>query len=400
MRSGKARFRIVGRDEEQAPEDEYGEVWERLEGRTPEIISKAGERQKRAEELLRELLDLSPEGRLRRLEHAQFKSFDLLDLLLERSEEAAGASTIEAVSLSDLARQLAALLGDYCASARARTLRGNALRLRRDFEGAERTFREVPFFLEDESPERAFFSRSLALFRWEEHRVDETLALLNHAAFLFHRDGFVAEERRTLLLLGLVQFETETPQLALHPLSRAFPHTDSRDYSLLSRAGFALVSSAAESGETFIASNMLASVLSLQADLPTIPNETARYQRYLGRALLSLQNYANARECLELARNLFLKEERISELGLTSLDLGVLLAETGRLEEIVTLVRDIQALDPSSNGTGAVAVRALQRFADDLGFGGSVGRSRDHAAAELRRRLRTRGVEVEPIPSL
>lgn len=400
MRSGKGRFRIVGRDEEQAPEDEYGEVWERLEGRTPEIISKARERQRGAEELLRELLDLPPERRHRRIEHRQFKSFDLLDLLLERTEETARLSPIEAVSLSGLACHLAALLGDYCGSARARTLRGNALRLRRDFIGAERAFREVPYFLEDDSPERALFSRSLALLRWEEHRMDEALALLNHAAFLFHRDDFECEERGTMLLLGLAQFETETPQLALPPLSRAFPYyAGYRNHPLLFRAGFALVSAAAESGEAFVASSVLASVLS-QVEHPAAPNETARYQRYLGRALLSLQNYADAHECLELARRIFLKEESIPELALTSLDLGVLFAETSRLEEIMTLVRDIQVLDPSSEGTGTVAARALQRFADDLGFGGSVGRSRDHAAAELRRRLRTRGVEVEPIPSL
>jgi tetratricopeptide (TPR) repeat protein len=353
-----------------------------------------------AEELLAELLGLPPERRLRRLEHGRFKSDGLLELLLDRSRASQPSDTVEAVTLADLALRLAEILGERYASARALSLRGNAFRLRGNFEKADRAFAQAALFLDDESPERAFFSRALAILRWEENRMDEALALLNHAASLFHRDGFEAEEATTLILAGLAQFETESPLFAFGPLHWGFMHAypTKRNRWLLWRAGFALSSCAAESGEHLIGLDALIRTLELRTDSTRTQEETARYQRYYGRALFALRDYSAAWGCLDLACGLYLDERRVPELGLACLDLGALLARARRLGRFVSIVRDIQGLHLLPEPERTIVLEALQRFADDISFGGDPQRCRDQAAAELRRRLRAQKIRVEPIP--
>jgi tetratricopeptide (TPR) repeat protein len=389
----------MGRDGKPRPRLDYTDLWRRLEEGTPSLIESAERRRTAAEDLLAELLALPPERRPRRLEHERFRSPDLLERILDESQGAQLIDPRTAIAFAELGMTLADLLPDErCAAARARWLQGNALRLLGDFRAAEQVFAATPFFLDDESPERAFFCRAIALLRAEAHRLDEAMALLQHAAFRFNLDGRSEEEGVALLLLGLVLFETDIPVRAFAPLVRGWSSAPrSRHLTLLHRAGFALAACAAESHEMDLGRLVLSETLDLPALHPSDNEELPRYLRFMGRALRALGEHDEAMRCFESARALLLQAKRAPELALASLELGVGLAEHGCTDGIVELVRDIEAL-PLLPGDGReLAAEALIRFADDLCFDANPRRSADAAAAELRRRSRAAGLRVEPI---
>src|SRR5436853_3514437 len=175
-------------DDDETLEEPYDEIWRNLD-LSPERLAERARRREVAAKLLAELMDAPLDAQARLLREARFQNLDLLDLLLEASQDAQPGDAVRSEDLSHLAARLAAALAEMepeasAALPRAFCLGANARRLGRDVEGADALLGKAAPFVEFPG-ERAVYSRIAGLVRWEQGRIDEAEALLRHAARLF-----------------------------------------------------------------------------------------------------------------------------------------------------------------------------------------------------------------------
>lgn len=380
---------------------DYGSVWRRLEERTPALVEEALRRRREADRLMEELLGAPAERRRALLGEARFRSPDLVESLLEESQAAQLRDPGRAAEAAEAAARLAARLpggGEAAggAAARARCLQGNALRLAGAREAAERAFADAAPFLDDPF-DRAVFCRGLAVLRWEQGRLDEAAALLQHASSLFDEDGLAAESADGLLLLGLIHAERGDPCRALLPLlcGRAAADPGLRPW-LSVRAGLTLAACCAEAGEEEKAHAALAQAVRLYP-LVRDADEVLCAFRLEAHVRARIGDPAEAEGLLEGLRRKLAEPSRLPELALASIDLALVLAGSGREGEIGRLVEDLESRASAlpEAGPAAQVLRELER---EIRLGGDPRSSAAGAAVRLRRALRSRGLTVEPLP--
>ncbi|HEX7183126.1 MAG TPA: hypothetical protein VF756_14895 [Thermoanaerobaculia bacterium] len=380
---------------------DYSSVWDRLEERAPALVEEALRRRSEADKLMDELMGEPVERRRALLDEARFQTYDLVESLLEESQAAQIQDPERAVQSAEAAACLAAHLpeDEYpvgSAVARAGYLWGNALRLAGAWEAADRVFADAASSLDDPF-DRAVFCRGLALLRWEQGRLDEAMALLHHASSLFEEDELAAESADCLLLLGLIHAERGDPCQALFPLLCARATADPGLRPWLSvRAGFTLAACYAEIGETKKARAALADTVRLYP-LVRDADEVLCAFRLEAHVRARVGDPREAENLLEGLRRKLAEQSRVPELALVSIDLALVLAESGREGEIGRMAEEIESRNFARPG-GDLAAHALRKLATEIRLGRDPRATAVNAATHLRRTLRSRGLRVEPLP--
>jgi tetratricopeptide (TPR) repeat protein len=380
----------------------YEEVFVRLEERVPELFEQMQSRRAEEERLLAEILRAPRGSRLRKIRGARFRRPGLMDLLLERSHEHQLTDPRLAGDLADLAARLATLLSgeeEMPASAlsRAFCLGASSCRLRRDAKGAEEKIARAASFLAG-TPDRAFYSRTVALLRWEQGRADEAAALLHHAARLYLLDGLPEEESTCLALLGLLHVEEPALGNAFALLHEGWAGMDRDLRPLLAlRVGLALAFLLAESGQEEKTRSLLREIWRFHAQVAD-PEEMIRVYWLEARVLARLGDREEARHLLEAVFRKLLEEKSLAESTLAGMDFALLLVESGHPEEIRPLAANLES---AFAGVPAL-VLARTAFGDfsDLIDGGEPC-LREMAVAILSglfRAFRAAGVWMKPIP--
>lgn len=380
----------------------YEEVFVRLEERVPELFEQKRSERAEDERLLAEILRAPRGSRLRKIRGARFRRPGLMDLLLDRSHEDQLTDPRLAGDLADLAARLATLLTEEkdmppSALSRAFCLGASSCRLRWDFKGAEEKIARAASFLTG-TPDRAFYSRTVALLRWEQGRADEAAALLHHAARLYLLDGLPEEESTCLALLGLLQAEEPVPGNALALLHEGWAGMDRELRPLLAvRVGLALALLLAESGHKEKTRSLLREIWRFHAQV-TDPEEMVRVYWFEARVLARLGDREEARHLLEAVFRKLLEKKSLAESTLVAMDLALLLVETGHPEEVRPLAANLESAFAGAPAL-VLASAALGDFADLID--GGEPQVREIAAATLSglfRAFRAGGVWMKPIP--
>jgi tetratricopeptide (TPR) repeat protein len=248
------------------------------------------------------------------------------------------------------------------------------------------------------SSERALYCRTAALVRWEQGRIDEAEALLRHAARLFAAEGLGGDKACCQGLLGLLQMEEPGLGDPLPALLEGWSGTG-RELrpEIALRVGLSVAACQAGAGRTEQARNTLQEAWRLFAEISG-SRETTRAYWLEARVLGRLGETAEALQILESVRQRLLAEPNPAEAALASVDLGILLAESGRAEEIESLAQALRTSFPDE-ALLIVSVGGLIRFAE-LALAGEpdprlIGR---HTAATMRRTFRVVRLNLQPMP--
>ncbi len=394
-------------DDDDTRDERYAGVWERLRGKTPQMLGEARQRREEVERLHRELLaETEPSRQLRKIAEPRFQSLALLDWLLEQSHEQQLRNPAHGAQLARLAIRLgtgfrAAEAAQERAEAvaalpRAFCLAANALRLDSRLATADRLLTRGSLFLAD-AAERALYCRTLAVLRWEQARTDEARALLAYAASLYTRDGLTADAALCRGLLGLVLLEAGSAD-ALGALSRGWAELDRAARPLAAlRVGLALAAALAQAGQPGRARQALSETWSLYVNVAD-PREMDRVVWWEGRALANLGEDGLALELLESVRRQLLAEPSPAEAALVSVDLALVLAASGRQGEIEALAGGLRSAFPEVPvlALAAEGLRSLSRPTPESALS-----RRDAGAAiesTLRRAFRVCGLTIRPFP--
>lgn len=378
----------------------YTDLWDRLARQTPELIARARERREDIDLLYRELMQAAPHRQLRKVRETRFRSLDLLDRLLEESHDLQLSQPAQAVQHARLAIVLGTAFKENKVEAvsalpRAFCLGANALRLDSWLAAADEMLTQGSLFLADRL-ERAFYSRTLAVLRWEQARTDEAQALLRHALRLYEQEDLNSEAALCRLLLGLVLLETEGSEDALSTLTRSWPNVDREAQPLPAlRGGLALASMLAQAGQADRARQILRETWGLYSGVSD-PKEMSRVFWWEGRVLASLGDPSEALDLLESVRQNLLAEPSAAEAALVSLDLARALVETGRGREAEVLADDLEKHSGSTVPFLALAAEGIRSFASpgpdgSVDFGNSL-------ELTLRRAFRASAMGMRPFP--
>lgn len=325
---------------------------------------------KEAEWLFDALLRLSPKKRTAALKNPQYHRADLLELILERSEEAQAENVNRADELAWLAISLATNIDADDVRLRKHLVRGfclagNARRMAGDLSAAESAFDNASFFLSGDPLERGLYCRALALLRWDQGRLDEAAALLRHAAGAYGEKEDSVEEGACLALLGLLHTEAEDFFPAIGPLMRgqlALAPVQRHDW-LLARSTLSLALCLAEEGRAEQVRELMSTALAVGAIVEG-EEERARIDWLHGRIEARIGEAGRAERQLDAARRRFLEERRLAEATLATLDLAVVYEENERRSEVESLIADLEARSEGLGGRD-VALEVLRGFASE-----------------------------------
>lgn len=388
-------------DDDETKEGPYDEVWRNLE-LSPEKVAERDRRRKTAGALFAELTSAPPARQAGLLRQARFQNLDLLELLLESSQDAQLADPAHAEDLSHLAARLAAILSEDAPEAvaalpRAFCLGANARRLRQDVTGADAMLARAAPFLEFPG-ERAVYSRVAALVRWEQGRIDEADALLRNAVRLFADEGLAPEEACCWGLLGLLQMEQNGLGDPLPALLDGWVEM-SRELrpALALRVALSTAVCLAERGQTDRARMKLREAWRLLSQVED-PRELLRASWLEARALGRLGDREEALQMLESVRLRLFLEPSPAEAALVSIDLGLVLAESGCAAEIESLAEALRKSFPDEAPL-IVATGGLLRFAE-LALDAEPGLPAlaRHAIATMLRTFRVARLRLRPMP--
>jgi tetratricopeptide (TPR) repeat protein len=317
------------------------QIWSRLEGERGNLV---------ADSLLADLLGYPKNEQDKALQESRFQSQELLVLLLETSHEAQPQDCERSEALAVLASRLTAHLRremDEILSALFFTraaVHGNALRLRGELAAAEDQLGRAAHFLAwpFESSDRAAYCRALALLRWEQGRLDEAEALLQHAARGFQEYYLPQEEGACLALLGLLCLEQNRTKAAVRCLQtgRAALAPEARPW-LTVRAGLSLALGLADLGQAERAQAVLKETW-WRYGLVRDESEHVRICWLEGKVCARLGLNEEAEAILSGVRGKLISEYSLPEAVFCSLDLAPLLVESGRSTELRLLLQDIE----------------------------------------------------------
>jgi tetratricopeptide (TPR) repeat protein len=388
-------------DDETRDDGLYDPIWQRLD-LSPERVAERDRRRQAAGRLFAELTVAPPGRQTELLRQERFQDLDLLDLLLESSQGAQLADPARAEDLALLAARLAADLSEgepeaTAALSRVFGLAANARRLRQDVTGADAMLARAAPFVEFPG-ERALYCRIAGLVRWEQGRIDEADALLRHAVRLFAAEGLVAEEACALSLLGLLQ--TEQRGLG-DPLPALLDGWVEMSRELRPAVALRVVLSAAlclaERGQMDRARMKLREAWRLLSQV-TDSRELLRASWLEARVLGRLGQREEALQMLESVRTRLFLEPSPAEAALVSIDLGLVLAESGRATEIEPLAEALRKSFPDEAPL-IVATGSFLRFAE-LALDAEPGLTAlaRHAQATMIRTFRVARLSLQPLP--
>jgi len=388
-------------DDDETRDELYDPIWQRLD-LSPEKVAEQDRRRQAAGRLFAELTGVAPARQAEILRQERFQDLDLLDLLLESSQEAQPADPARSEDLALLAARLAADLSEEepeaaAALPRVFCLGANARRLRQDVTGADAMLAKAAPFVEL-SGERALYCRIAGLVRWEQGRVDEADALLRHAVRLFAEEGLVAEEACALGLLGLLQMEQRglgdpLPALLDGWVEMSREHRPAVALRVVLSSALCL----AERGQTDRARMKLREAWRLLPQV-TGSRELLRASWLEARVLGRLGQREEALQMLESVRTRLFLEPSPAEAALVSIDLGLVLAESGRAGEIESLAESLRKSFPDEAPL-IVATGGLLRFAE-LALDAEPGLPSlaRHAQATMVRTFRVARLSLQPLP--
>jgi tetratricopeptide (TPR) repeat protein len=372
------------------------------------MIVEARRRNLEAEALLAELLSFPCEEQSGALRDPRFESSDLLERLLEASQETQPEDGERSAALAALAAQLTGQLRkrmDEVLGAmfftRATVLRANALRLRGRLVEAEDALGRAAHFLlwPFESSDRAVYCRALGLLRWEQGHLEEAEALLRHAARGFREYLLPQEAGACWALLGLLLLEHNRTPEAVHCLQtgRATFLPEARPWLTL-RSGLGLALALADLGHYERAHALLKESWNFYGPVRD-DDEKARASWLEGKVCFRIGRLEEAEPILFAVRDHFLAARSLPEAALCSLDLAVLLLESGRVALLPQLLETLeQTFTHEPAGLDGLR-RAYHVFLANLqGVQALPKPVLGMAETALRRVLRFRGYRLERLP--
>jgi tetratricopeptide (TPR) repeat protein len=372
------------------------------------MIVEARRRNLEAEALLAELLSFPCEEQSGALRDPRFESPDLLEQLLEESQAAQPEDVERSEALAALAMQLTGQLRkrtDEILSAmsftRATVLRANALRLRGRLVEAEDALGRAAHFLlwPFESSDRSVYCRALALLRWEQGHLEEAEALLRHAVRGFREYLLPQEAGACWALLGLLLLEHNRTLEAVRCLQtgRATFLPEARPWLTL-RSGLGLALALADLGHCERAHALLKESWSHYGPIRD-EDEKVRASWLEGKIWFRIGRLEEAEPILFAVRDHFLAARSLSEAALCSLDLAVLLLESGRAALLPQLLETLEQTFTHEPAGLAGLRRAYHVFLASLQGVQTLPRPvLGMAETALRRVLRFRGYRLERLP--
>lgn len=352
-------------------EMDYEEAFHRLEETRPGLLRALEERRRHAQALLEALLELPAGERMWAVARQErFQEPHLAEVLLERSRSAQPKEPRRSEELARLAWAVAQhgaakSTTEYAASLRVRAccLLGNALRLLRRLDEADRAFRQAARGLMGplDIPERALLTGMLAHLRLAQGRTDEALALFWRSGYLQGLNADGHHQGVCLAWIGLVYLDHEEPSLALAPLTRARVVLDAGEEPALAcrvRLGLALCHAAY--GRPVSAARFVAEARGLY---PRVDDHRSLVRFYWAEGRVAARA-GRPREALDLllaTRRKLLSLGRLHDAALATLDVALVLAEDRQPGEIHPLIHELLARFPSDAATAGVLV-ALAAF--------------------------------------
>lgn len=275
----------------------------------------------------------------------RFRTWGLLETLLEQSQETLLASRAESERLAGLALQLAGRLDpDYYGESRLEDLRARAWsyvaearRLRSDFTGAGEAFDRAHDHLRTgtgDALERALVLDREAALRRCERRLDEAKRLLRQSLEVFLENGEDQRAGLSLVHLAIVLRSEGRPVRALSLLQEAQRRIGgSAEPRLLLVVRHHLIHSLAAAGRLMEGRGLLLKSRPLYRQFPD--PWTQSHLRWLrGQIALGFAEMAEAEADLLGARQGFLAQESRYEAALAALDLATLYARQDRPAEL------------------------------------------------------------------
>jgi tetratricopeptide (TPR) repeat protein len=302
--------------------------------------------------LLAELTAAAPETRESLLRESRFRTWGLLELLVDRSWERSLDDPAAAAELAGLALRLADLLSPdrYRAElvedlrARAWIYLGNARRLLSDLDGAEQALCNAAEHLGQgtgDPIERAVLLDREASLRRAQRRFAEALDCVTKAVGLFLRNGETSRAGRSLVNLSLIHSYAGETEESIAALSRALELIDPQeDPRTLLCARHNLAGYLAEAGRYREALRLFRGTRELYRSFPDAWTQNRRLWLQ-GRIDHGLGRAAAAESALRAARDGFLAEGIPYDTALVSLDLALLYAEQGRAAELKRLAGEM-----------------------------------------------------------
>ncbi|HVT19124.1 MAG TPA: hypothetical protein VHQ90_23465 [Thermoanaerobaculia bacterium] len=282
---------------------------------------------------------------------ARFRTWGLLELLLERSRELAAPDPSGAEELARLGVRLGERLDpDYYDArsladirARAWSILGNALRVRCDLQGAEEAFRAAHGQLllgTRDALERALFLDLKASLRRSQRRFAEALRLLERAMSIYLEYGETHRAGRVLVKMDCVHQDQGDVEVGIPLLYRALELIDRRqEPRLLLCAHNNLTNDLVDAGRVMEAQRVYTRSRGLYRDFPD-PWTQNRRRCVEGRIAYGLGQPGAAEALFASARQGFLAAGFPDEAALVALELAVLYAEQGRLGELKELAAE------------------------------------------------------------
>lgn len=325
-------------------------VARRLDARRDRL---AGE-QKAAAGLAGELLALPAGGRTAALAEPRFRTWAVVDRLLEESREECYEDPRRALEVARLAGEAAARLDaeQYGASAlcdlgaRVRMAAANARRVAGDRRGAEEDFRGAEGLLDEGSLDprlRAELLRLKAALCRAQRRLDEAGRLLDQALAVYRWIGDRHEQGRTLLSKVLVLELQGEPRLALEMVAKAVDLLDaSREPRLALVALHNLASQYVRLEEHERAAALLPRIAAL-ANSRRRSMDLLRVDWLSGLVALG-QGHASGEASLLRVRQGFVDRELPVDAALVSLDLAAFYLRRGRTAETRRLADEMMRL--------------------------------------------------------
>jgi tetratricopeptide (TPR) repeat protein len=336
-----------------ASSDGYDQIFERSRGLMIRWVRLLRRERDEAPGLFRELLGRTPEQREILLRNSgRFRTWGLLELLVERSletsiqdprgGEALGRLALRVADLLDSRRYGAGQLQDL--RARAWSHIGNALRIQSALPAAETAFAQGVRHLElgtGDLLELAIFLDLQASLRRSQRRFAEALELLRRAVGLFSRLGDPHRAGRSLINLSLALLYSGRAEESVPALQRAMkliePELEPR---LLLSARHNLIAALTDLGHFLEAQRAYREALPLYRAFPDARTRNRRVW-LKGRIARGLGQVEEAEALFLAAREGFLAEGIPYETALVALDLALIYAERGRTAELKRLAADL-----------------------------------------------------------